>query len=419
MRTLRHVATLAISLGLGLAGGWTGCSSSQKASGFDNHPTPDSSGIPVTGDSGGLPGDSGGGGVLMGDGGGMGTGLDAGCATAMAKATKQPVYMMFVLDGSGSMTQDSKWVSVVPALNAIFADMATKMDTGVGAGLIVFSDSMDPTSNGFTEGPYPTNVDVPIAYVSASQKTALNTRLSGSPFGGTPTQAALGGPGTGGYGALESFSPKAPLQPGGKKVLILLTDGVPTDGCATSGMAGYNYAGNACMMTAAAELAKASPAGPILTFAIGVGIFPSTDLTNFDPAFLGNLAKSGGTAPAGCNPAENATVANVCYFEVNPSSNNQAMIQAQFENAINAIRGQVASCTFSLELSDAGAIDPTKVNVVVDGMTVPQDPNNGWTYDNPNNPTSVTLHGTSCANVKNTPNSTVSIVLGCATQTAH
>ncbi len=90
-------------------------------------------------------------------------------------------------------------------------------------------------------------------------------------------------------------------------------------------------------------------------------------------------------------------------------------------DAINTIRGQVASCTFTLERPDGGAIDPSKVNVVYTngaGMdaVVGQDMNNGWTYDNPANPTSVTLHGTSCDTVKADPKGKVSINIGCPTQ---
>ena len=48
-------------------------------------------------------------------------------------------------------------------------------------------------------------------------------------------------------------------------------------------------------------------------------------------------------------------------------------------------------------------------------MTVPQDPTNGWSYDNPTDPKTITLNGSACTNLKNDPNATVNIVLGCAT----
>src|SRR5262245_16827679 len=51
------------------------------------------------------------------DGGGSGTEfvdaagfLEAGCAQATARAARQPVYMLIVLDGSGSMKDENKWV---------------------------------------------------------------------------------------------------------------------------------------------------------------------------------------------------------------------------------------------------------------------------------------------------------------------
>jgi hypothetical protein len=334
--------------------------------------------------------------------------------------------MLFVLDGSGSMSQDSKWTAVTAALTDIFNDMAMKNDPGLAAGLIVFSDKGDKTKG---KGPYPeTGVDVPIAQVNAAQATALEARYGGTdqPSGSTPTGVALGITGnTGGYGELASFVPQAPLGSGGKKVLVLITDGVPeNDACDTSTNANappanYDYTMNPCVEYAATQLAATSAnGGPIETFVIGVGDFPSTSLTDFDPSFLGYLAQAGGSGPTGCMPSDNTSTAGLCYFEVDPSGTSTAT-QTAFENAINAIRGQVVSlsCTFPLTVVDGGTIDPGEVNVTVNGATVPQDATNGWTYDNPTNPTSVTLHGTSCAEVTSTQSASVSIVVGCQTVT--
>jgi hypothetical protein len=340
---------------------------------------------------------------------------DASCAgfTAEATATSQPVAMEFVLDGSGSMKQSNKWTAATAALSTIFSDMGTKNDPGLYAGLIVFSDKNDSTGGGGLfggggGGPYPGTNDVPIAQVNGTQAGLLQARYGNGdqPSNSTPTGAAM----TGGYGVLESFTGAGTNA---KKVLILITDGVPTDNCAVTGA---NYTTNQCVTQAATELTKASPAGPVETFAIGVGAFPSTDLTNYDPSFLGYLANAGGSGPAGCVPSDNATAANLCYFEVDPSGS-AAATETAFEAAINAIRGKVVSlsCTFKINPGDAGAIDPTKVNVSVNGQPVPQDPTNGWTYDNPTNPTSVTLHGTSCAEVTNSSGTaSVSVELGCA-----
>ncbi|HEY1695992.1 MAG TPA: vWA domain-containing protein [Polyangiaceae bacterium] len=335
---------------------------------------------------------------------------DSGCATATAKATKTPVYMLFILDGSGSMSQDSKWSAATQALEAIFADMQKQADTGVGVGLIVFSDSKDPTH---ASGPYPSKSDVSINFVGAAQVSALDGRLSGQPSLGTPTGTAL----KGGYGELASYVPLTPIPPGGQKVLVLMTDGVPTDNCAQNG---GSYTSNACVMEAAQELTATPPTGPVLTFVIGTGVFPSSDLTNFDPNFLGNLAEAGGTGPKGCNPNENTTSSDLCYFEVDPTAGSATQTEQAFEAAINAIRGQVLSCTFPLNVdSEAGTVDPSKVNVTVDGTTIPQSSTNGWSYNDPNDPTQIVFNGQACTNLKNDPNASVQIVLGCATVTAQ
>ncbi len=384
----------------GFGGGDDGGASSSDSSTGSSCGTGSSSGSGSG--SGGILGD----GSIIGSGSGGGDGSlgDAGCATATAKATKTPVYIEFILDGSGSMSQDNKWTAATAALKAVFSTVQMSADTGEGIGLMVFSDSKDPT---MASGPYPDSADVPISFVGAAQVSALSNRLSGAPFNDTPTGTAL----QGGYSYLEKFTPLTPLPPGGQKVLVLITDGVPTDNCAQNG---GSYSSNACVVEAAAEFTKASPQGPVLTFVIGTGVFPSTDTTNYDPSFLGYLAQAGGTGKKGCNPAENANAANLCFFNVDPTAGNASQTEAAFEAAINAIRGQVLSCTFPLNAT--GTIDPTKVNVTVNGMTVLQDPANGWTYNNPSNPTQIILNGTACANLKSDPTASVNIVLGCATQ---
>ena len=344
----------------------------------------------------------------------LGTSLSgASCAMASSEVERQPVYLLFVLDGSGSMNQQNKWAAVVPALEAIFAQMASGADTSIGAGLIVFSDTNDPTSG---SGPYPSSADVPIALVDAGHQSALDMRLAGMPQSGTPTHAAL----SGGYGELEAYAPSAPLQPGGEKVLVFITDGVPTDDCASVPLL-TNYATNPCIVEAGRELFLRAPKGPIQTFVIGVGDFSTLAFfgaNGIDPQFLGSLAVAGGTGTVGCNPNETVSTSDLCYFEIDPSTAPTAsQLQQKFQTALNAIRGQVISCTYPLVGSQLSNVDPTLVNVEVDGMTILQDALNGWTYDNPKAPTQIILHGAACAAAQNTIVAKVSIVLGCATQT--
>jgi hypothetical protein len=329
---------------------------------------------------------------------------DSGCATATGQAKRQPVYLMFVLDGSDSMGQDNKWAAVVPALTSIFDQMKAAADPGVAAGLIIFPS---------TGGPYPSSSDVPLAFVDAAQDAALDTRLMSGLAFLTPTEAAL----TGGYTELGGFQPKPPLLAGGKKVVILITDGVPTDGCAMLLGAG-NYTSNACVTMAAGKLVEpAASGGPIETFVVGVGDFPTTGVNQFDPAFLGYVAQAGGTGPAGCNPSEATSTSDLCYFEIDPSKSQTATdLQQKFTTALDAIRGQVVSCTYPLESTGLGQVDPTHVNVEIGGKTILQDAKNGWTYDDPAAPTAIVLHGSACSTAETQVSATVNILLGCQTE---
>jgi hypothetical protein len=315
--------------------------------------------------------------------------------------------MLFVLDGSGSMGQENKWTAATGALQAIFGGMTN--DPSLGVGLIAFSDSQDQTTNS-GPGPYPEpGIDVPVGYVTPAQLTALDQRMSGSPGSNTPTYYAL----QGGYGELGSFTPAAPLETGGSKVLVLITDGVPTDQYCSTKHAGTNYPSNPCVTMAAMQLAGASP---VLTFVIGVGPLPSSNGQEFDPAWLGNLAQAGGGAPKGCNPNETQSTSDLCYFEVDPTQATSASaLQAEFTKALDAIRGQVLTCTFPLQTTGLGSPDPNLVNVTVDGMLVPESSTDGWSYDNPQNPTAIVFNGPACDSLKADSMAKVSIVVGCAT----
>ena len=65
-------------------------------------------------------------------------------------------------------------------------------------------------------------------------------------------------------------------------------------------------------------------------------------------------------------------------------------------------------------------VDPTKLNVIYTAgngtrSLVPSDPVNGWTVDNPNDPTRVLLHGSSCEQAKSDTAGRMLVVLGCKT----
>jgi hypothetical protein len=409
MRSHLVSAIAIVSSAVALSTASAACGGGKAPNEFDN--VPDKDAATTTEEDSGFEFDGGSVPVFQGDGSVHGGNLDAGCATATAATTRQPVYMLFVLDGSNSMNQDSKWKAVIPALDAIFDDILTQNDTALGVGLIGFEDSNDKACTGiiFPTCKYPSSADVPIAFVDKAQHDKLRARIdTANAAGGTPTQLAL----TGAYGSIDAFTPSGKLEPGGKKVLVLMTDGVPNGGPTEQ---------DACISMATNELAAAPPKGPVTTFSVGIGPFPSTNTAGYDPAFMGKLAKAGGAAPTGCNPTENVNVANACHFQVTPNGKPVAQITSEFIAAINKIRGQVSSCEFLLDKLDGGSLDPKKVNVVfTDGAgtahTIAQNPTDGWTYDDPNNPSKVILHGKGCGDMKADAKGKISIVIGCETE---
>jgi hypothetical protein len=325
---------------------------------------------------------------------------DAACATTTAKASKQPVYMLIVLDGSGSMRNENKWAAVVPALDTFFDDPSLRADKAFGVGLTIFSDQNDQDRGGYF------GMQVPIAQVDDAQAAALHERLDHTaPWDGTPTEAVLSGQ----LPALDAYVPNGSLAPNGKRVLVLMTDGVPNDGAPEQ---------RDCIKLTQNESAKTPPT---TLFAVGIGDYAPLDTTEYDPAFMGALAVAGGAPNAGCDPTTVTDASKMCHFQITPGGKTAAQIETEFLAAIDKIRA-LASCTFALAKPGGNAtIDPAKVNVIYDDGTggstlVPRNANDGWSYDDPTNPTAVTLHGQSCAAMKGSTKGSISIVMGCKTR---
>ncbi len=361
--------------------------------------------------------------------------LDGGCATATAQASRIPVYMLLVLDGSGSMdgfdgtayvagereldpetpaprmdltnqpTQSSgkKWIAVRGALKSFFDGLVAKPDPSLAVGLYLFSSNVaKPTAQ----------VDVAIGFVDATQATALKGRLSPPiyPESGTPLAAAVRNQ----RPILVGYRPVAPVLPGGKYVMVVMTDGVPNAGTLTQAQA------NADVIAAATEVRTGAP--PATVFVVGVGN-PTARPDQYDELFLGQLAQAGGAPEPGCNPAwsDAAMTGKPCHFQVTPGAKTAAQIRDDFLAAINQIREKVASCEFTLERPPGGGeLDPTRVNVLYTNgagveTPIPQDAASGWTYDDPARPTKVILNGKACADMKADPDGKIRVVIGCKT----
>ncbi|NOU27666.1 MAG: VWA domain-containing protein [Polyangiaceae bacterium] len=329
-----------------------------------------------------------------------------GCGGGEVLPTPVPVYFEFVADGSGSMASDNKWPGQVNALKAVFEDIKNRTTTQIGngeladtaAGVIVFADTLDASPA--KEGPYPTSADLDVQPI-ADNGTLGNFwgRVGGQPDDLTPTLAAL----TGAYGVLERYVPQANVKPNGKRVVVLLSDGQPTD----------DYPANSIKNLAAA---KAAQPKSIYTYSIGIG-----NGSSYSPTFMANLAVAGKTAPTGCNPA--LTTNPDCFYQIDPSGGKPAsQITSEMVAALTKIRAIASECDLTLVLvdKDGKPADPKKVQVTYvdkDGKETPiaKDPTNGWTYDNDADPTRIILNGNACVQARSDVKGKTKVKLGCKT----
>ena len=317
---------------------------------------------------------------------------DGGCSSSATTITRTPVVLEFVVDESGSMAGD-KWNAQRDALLAAFDDMNTQADPALFVGLELFSEQPNATVE-------PKPLTDPKQYGKLSKAIDKD-----SPKGvSTGTKKALDAA----YTEVDGFSP----PPSGgfdttsiKRIVVLMSDGVPS-GSATEQAD--------CEQMATDEFNHSPPAGPVLTFAIGVGKFGGDP--GYDPAFMGRMAVAGGTPlTPGCDPAS-TDIANVCHFQVTPGDDPAALKDA-FIAAINSVRASAATCEFKFTISKGA--DPNNVKVKITGAdgkshNIKKDPDNGWSFDDPSQPTKVILNGASCAASNGTVSGRVDVVLGCA-----
>ncbi len=392
---VRGLVPVATVLAIACGGGGT-------PSGFDANGNPKPTGTTV--DSGGGGGETSGGGPS--DFGDSGTTTsppidsDAGCATGSGVASRQPVHMMLVVDRSGSMV-GVKWAAQSAAVTAVVNQLGAEADPTLALGFDFFAD-------GFTD----TAIEEAMGPVTAAKAQRVASLVAGAtPTGGTPTYDAL----TLAYNALNAYKPTGVLA-NGAKVVVLMSDGVPSPS--------LSHLGNPKPETQLIYdlVADAAKTGT-RTYALGVGVFPGS--SDYDPKFMGNVAVQGNTrlTPT-CNPNETTSVTNVCHFQVTPPASGSptpaetAALTKSFTDALTAIRGQVGSCDFALSFAAGASVDFNKVNVVFTDasghvrVVFSKDPQNGWSYDNEQNPKSVHLSGAACDQVKTTPGK-VTVVLGC------
>jgi hypothetical protein len=120
-------------------------------------------------------------------------------------------------------------------------------------------------------------------------------------------------------------------------------------------------------------------------------------------SLLDQLAVAGGTAIAGAT----GSPASPKFYAATDAS------EATFISNIEAIAAQVLnSCDIALT---APPSNPAFVNVLLDGVTIPQDPVNGWSFDADAGASEIILNGTACAQVQSGTATSVQVAVGCQT----
>jgi hypothetical protein len=295
------------------------------------------------------------------------------CAAATAETSLAPVYLVFLLDESGSMGDGQygdrtvKWDPVTSALQAFFADADS---AGITASLGVFPLNKTTTGPATTTIPADCDASVygtpevpPRALPDAATFAAAIAKLDPPNEYGTPTYPAL-------TGTIAYAETLLEADPSRKVAIVMVTDGEPVD-CAD----------NTVENTANAAMGVADH---IPTYVIGVGD---------SLASLNAIAKGGGTGEA---------------FIValgNPSQTRKDLL-----DAINLIRGEAISCELKIPAPPAGKrLDPNKVNVEFTGTNMAKTTlkygatctgDTAWHYDDPEKPKTVLLCDAACSTVK-------------------
>jgi Mg-chelatase subunit ChlD len=318
--------------------------------------------------------------------------VGGGCAASTAQAELAPVYLVFLLDESGSMgdgengDRTKKWDPVTAALKAFFADPAS---TGITASLSIFPLNQNKT-NGAADNDFAPACNAaayvdPIVAPTAlpNDKAFADAIMTLDPPNeyGTPTFPGLSG--------TIQYAESVLAEEAERKVaIVMVTDGQPF-GCGNQG----NNIDNTAM--AAADVSDRIP-----TYVIGVAD-ESNSLDSLDA-----IAEGGGT--------DKAFIVEV---------DNPEQTRTELLDAINLIRGQAISCELPIPAPPAGKrLDPDKVDVRFTPEGQASTPlkygtectgDTAWRYDDPMKPKQVILCDATCNTVKADPKGKLDVVFGC------
>lgn len=304
------------------------------------------------------------------------------CSAATSEATLKKVNMFVTVDKSGSM-QTNGWTEAMSAMKSFF-----KATTSAGLGVALRFWPDDAPVFGCNTSSCSTNACasplVPLGTLTAAaaptdahEKALIDAINSKSPGGGTPMYPALAG-------ATQWATSYQMMNPTELAVVVLITDGAP-ENCNTDVNAIANLAGSAYTNA------------NVPTYVIGI---EGASVTT-----VNKIAQKGGT--------------NQAFIVLKGANNTQ--VESGLLAALNAIRGKAVTC--ELELPNTGIWSPNDVSVtftpgVGSPVILSQVANagscgSGFYYDNPTNPSKITLCPSTCGTIQADLQAKVEVIVGC------
>ena len=274
----------------------------------------------------------------------------ASCGGELFPLTHVEANFLILFDKSGSMQELVTTQSKYAAATNAVNTLVSQHEATIRFGLTMF-----PVGDTLLNNCQPEQNSVAIGPMHAS---AIATVLAArTPSGNTPLAAVL-------QSAEQVPELKDPTR---ANYVLMVTDGMET-----------------CMGRPVAEVKRLFAAN-IKTYVVGFG-------SGVDATTLSSMASGGGTARA----------AVPRYYQVDDPAALSASLAA-------IVRG-VVGCDFTLSKAPT---DLTKLFVYVNGQLASRDTSkkNGWDFSPSNN--RLTLYGSACESISNTPNSKVSTIYGC------
>lgn len=337
------------------------------------------------------------------------SGGEPNCGASKLTADPPVVNVLLVIDKSSSMQDESgfsqsKWLALRDGLTSAL----TQTKERVSYGMSFFPFGNDPKATPATcETPSVSEPLIPIADGTTSVPQILSALDQYLPAGGTPTAAALKAAGD--Y-LIHGAGKNLP----GKSYVLLATDGGPNcnddlrceAATCTLNMEGFDCGGNCCSPTldpkgpescldsdASEAAVKVLADAGVKTFVVGI---PGSELYH---ATLDRLAQAGLEAQPGGPPY---------YYAVSASGDTTGLTDV----LTRITNGVITTCELQLGSTPP---DLDRLNVVIDGQTIPQLGPDGWSVDQSTSPPTIVLKGATCQMMETQGAQAVDVTFGCPT----